>query len=63
MYEKALWVLKKTCNEDNYLWKEENDTLNKLTAGTVWKHKDLLHLQRKFLQKYTSDKNYVKLYG
>ena len=26
-------------NEDNKLWKEENDTINKQTAGIVWNDK------------------------
>ena len=48
MHEKFLWILKKTRNEDNELWrrKEENDTINKGTAGIAWKDKNLLYFQK-----------------
>ena len=48
-------------NEDNKLWKEENDTINKRTAGIVWKDKNLPHLQKKFEHKHTNDKIILKL--
>ena len=46
LHEKDFQIFKKAHNEDNWLWKKGNDTINKQTAGIVWQNKNLLDLQK-----------------